>query len=312
LMTSGRRRLFKTKTSQDLFLAVRELMVNNFLPCEIETANTWQTVQYIGMARAPIPGVYWWIHRVPEDPMSQRYAILNLYVAELRADNDKTTTLAPRNADNTEKVLAFLKRAEELEQQYREWYDSQGSLWAPTTAAWINNDNVGDLATSKVFPGRLEVFSDLTKGYKYNIARAAQIFIWTSILRSVAWMGNAEDYMATSHFANARQRCAELIEGIVASVPYFLGWKGYPNASIAGASYSPCGNDTQAKTASVVFILFPMFVAIRSDFATPEQRTFMKGKLKHIAENEGVSQASMLLAVCFRTCVLEMVILTWV
>jgi hypothetical protein len=264
----------------------------------------------MGMARTPVPGVYWRIHRVLEDRMSQKYAVLNLYVAELRADNDKTTILAPRNADNTEKVLAFLKRAEELESQCREWYDSQACIWAPTTAAWIEKDDIGDLATSEVFPGRVEVFSDLTQGYKYNIARAAQIYIWTSILRSVAWMGNAEDYVATSHFDKARQRCGELIEGIVANVPYFLGWKGVLNSSIAGASHSLCGDGTQANSASAVFLLFPMFVATTSDFATPEQRTFMKGRLTYVAENLGIPQAYMLLAVCLSS-MHSVFVLTW-
>jgi hypothetical protein len=45
----------------------------------------------------------------------QAYASFNLKVAELRQDNDKTTTLSPQTPCNIEAVLSLLHRAQDLE-----------------------------------------------------------------------------------------------------------------------------------------------------------------------------------------------------
>jgi hypothetical protein len=302
LITSGRRRLFRSETSRELFLSIRELMVKAYLQrtelllifvSQLNTSEPQkpQRREYIGKhpKSLKIFGSYFisyrWIDRVPEDNLSQRYALLNLHLAELRADNNKITTLSPQLASNAEIVLEFLNRAEELEKQYRDWYENQAWPWAPTTVAWVDKDEGMDLATSGAFPGRVEEFPELTAGYRYNIARSSQILIWTSILRAVAWTGYPKDYRLTAIYAEARQRCIYLIEGIVASVPYFVGWKGSRNGALAGVAQSACGNNARAMGVSAFYLMWPMFVAANSDFATPEQRAFVRGKLIYIAEN---------------------------
>ncbi|KAE9375062.1 hypothetical protein N431DRAFT_534079 [Stipitochalara longipes BDJ] len=286
LITSGRRRLFRSETSRELFLSIRELM----------------TIEYIGMSKTPSRGVYWWINRVPEQEVSQRYALLNLYVAELRADNNKITTLSPHMACNTEIVVEFLTRAEELEKQYRDWQRNQALCWEPATVAWIDDDDETiDLSTAEAFPGRVETFTELTAGYRYNIARSSQILIWTSILRAVAWRRYPNDYRLTSSYSKARQRCIELIDGIIASIPYFLGWEGCPEGALAGTTQSACGNQSKAIGVGAFYVMWPMFVAANSDFATVEQRAFVKARLVHIAENLGINQAYQLIKVRLHT-----------
>jgi hypothetical protein len=249
------------------------------------------------MSKAPNRGVYWWINRVPEEEMSEKYALLNLHLAQLRADNNKITRLSPQGPNNTDIVVEFLKRAEELEKQYREWYEGEASAWGPTTAAWVDRDGASDLATAEAFPGRVELYTDLIAAYRYNIARSSQILIWTSILRAVAWLGNPDDYRLTSKYLSARRRCADLIEDIIASIPYFLGWKGSPNGDFGGAAQSACGTTGRLMGVSSLYISWPMFVAANSDFATANQRTFVKGRLLHIAENMGINQAYQLIKV---------------
>jgi hypothetical protein len=221
-------------------------------------------------------------------------------VAELREDNNKITTLSPQTACNTEIVVEFLTRAVQLEKQYRDWQENQASCWEPSTVAWIDHDATMDFATSEVFPGRVESFTELTAGYRYNIARSSQILIWTSILRAVAWTGYPEDYRLTTSYSNARQRCIELIDGIIASIPYFLGWKGYPNGTLSGESQSACGSNSKVIGVGAFYVMWPMFVAANSDFATPEQSAFVKGRLIYIAEHLGISQAHQLIQVCSR------------
>lgn len=193
--------------------------------------------------------------------------------------------------------MEFLKRAEELERQYRDWYEDQATSWGPTSAAWVERDDTMDLARAEAFPGRIEAYSDLIAAYRYNVARSSQILIWTSILRAVAWLGYPGDYRIIPRYSNARHRCVELIEGIIASIPYFLGWKDAPEGDFQGVAQSACGSSTRLTGVSSFFISWPIFVAATSDFATPDQRTFVKGRLTHIAEDLGVNQAHRLIEV---------------
>jgi hypothetical protein len=218
-------------------------------------------------------------------------------VAELREDNNKITTLSPQTACNTEIVVEFLTRAVQLEKQYRDWQENQASCWEPTTVAWIGNEDTMDFATSKAFPGRVEAFTDLTAAYRYNIARSSQILVWTSILRAVAWTGYPKDYRLTTSYSNARRRCIELIDGIIASIPYFLGWKGRSDEALAGESQSACSSNSKVIGVGAFYVMWPMFVAANSDFATPEQRAFVKGRLICVAENLGINQADRLIQV---------------
>ncbi len=247
------------------------------------------------MSKTPTRGVYWWMNRVPEDDVTQRYALLNLYVAELRADNNRITTLSTRIPSNTEIVLEFLTRAEELEKQYKDWQEMHASCWAPTTVAWIEDDESKDFSTMEAFPGRVETFTELTAGYRYNIARSSQILIWTSILRAESWTRYPQDYRLSSTYSKARQRCIELIDGIIASVPYFLGWKGCPKGALSIEQQPPCGTQSSAMGVGAFYVMWPMFVAANSDFATPEQRAFVKSRLVYIAENLGINQAHQLI-----------------
>jgi hypothetical protein len=235
------------------------------------------------------------MNRVPEDDVTQRYALLNLYVAELRADNNRITTLSTRIPSNTEIVLEFLTRAEELEKQYKDWQEMHASCWAPTTVAWIEDDESKDFSTMEAFPGRVETFTELTAGYRYNIARSSQILIWTSILRAESWTRYPQDYRLSSTYSKARQRCIELIDGIIASVPYFLGWKGCPKGALSIEQQPPCGTQSSAMGVGAFYVMWPMFVAANSDFATPEQRAFVKSRLVYIAENLGINQAHQLI-----------------
>ena len=250
------------------------------------------------------------MNRVPEDDVGQRYALLNLQVADLRADNNRVTTLSPHMAGNTELVAEFLSRAEELEQQYRHWEEKYASCWAPTTVAWVDDYDTKVSSTAEAFPGVVESFSELNAAYKYNAARSSQILVWTSIIRAVAWLEHPNDYRLTSTYLSARQRCIELIDGIIASVPYFLGWKGSPEGAFTGGRQSACGSQSDVIGVSAFYIIWPMFVAASSDFSTPEQRAFVKGRLLSIAENLGVNHAQKLIKVCSDNSRMPTVLLT--
>lgn len=219
-------------------------------------------------------------------------------MAALRADNDKTTTLQNHTTENLEKVLRLLRRAEALEQEYLEWIGSLPSNWSIKTVAWIDG-HIDDLAESMIHPGRLDAYRELWMAYFHNTVRACRLYIWTTILRCVAWISNLQDYRLSSEYITASTVCRQLIEDIVSSVPFFFGWNRANNTAMADKSNFACGINSDPSTQGLagIFVMWPIFSAAASDFCLPSQRTYLRGRLRHIAEMIGISQATILLQV---------------
>lgn len=219
-------------------------------------------------------------------------------MAQLRADNDKTTSVAAHTTENLEKVLKLLRRAEALEKEYVEWIENLPADWAITTVAWIDGD-VGDLETSIIHPGRVVAYRELWVAYYHNIVRSCRLYIWTTILRCVAWMSAPRDYRLSSEYTTASNACRQLVEDIIASVPYFFGWNRNKDVAMADRSNFACGvnDDASIKGISGVFVMWPIFSAAASDFASPSQRVYLRGRLRYIAEQMGINQAGILLQV---------------
>lgn len=216
-------------------------------------------------------------------------------MAALRAENDLATSLKDHTPANTETVVALIQRAENLEQEYLAWLDALPPSWAITTVDWVD-DIGGDLSDSIVHPGRVDAYGELWMVYKYNIVRACRINIQNTILRCIAWLRDPQDYRFTPEYAAATHVCRQLIEDIVATVPYFFGWNRDKNIAMADRSNFACGtNDfTTTKPLAGLFGMWPFFTAATSDFSSPSQVQFLRGRLKYIAETMGINQAGIL------------------
>ncbi|KAK0109827.1 hypothetical protein ONS95_002498 [Cadophora gregata] len=275
VMKSRTMEQWRTPVGKELFIAVRAHM----------------TVHCIANSKPINPGVDW-MGVIADDPIVQTFAAANLKMAQLRADNDATTTIRFRSAENIEKVLKLLQRAEALDKQYIDWIQSLPPAWQINTVAFIDGE-VPDLPNSVIHPGRVDAYGEMWMAYKYNIVRGCRLFIYTTILRCVAWLGDNSDYRLTPEYATATQICRGLIEDIVASVPYFFGWNRGKNPSMADRSNFACGehDPTRVKPLAGIFSMWPIFAAASSDFASPSQRIFLRGRLKHIADMMGINQA---------------------
>lgn len=232
------------------------------------------------------------------DDIIHSFAAANLKMSILRADNDKTTSLKTHTAENVEKVLNLLRRAESLDQEYIDWIKALPASWTIKTVAWIDGE-VPNLATSVIHPGRVDAYGELWMAYKYNIVRACRLFTWTVILRCVAWLGVPCDYRLTPEYTTASRICQQLVEDIVSSVPYFFGWNRDKDRAMVEKSTFACGtNDySTVKPLAGLFAMWPLFAAASSDFASPTQRIFLRGRLKHVAEMMGINQAMIMLQV---------------
>ncbi len=233
---------------------------------------------------------------------------MNIRMAALRADNDLTTTLQTRTTENLEKVLKLLRRAEALEREYVAWIETLPPNWNIKTVAWIDSD-IRDLTESIVHPGRVDAYGELWMAYFYNIVRACRLFIWTTILRCAAWINNPQDYRLAREYTTAAGVCRQIIEDIIASVPYFFGWNRSNNMAMADKSNFACGlsGESSIKGLAGIFAMWPIFAAAASDFASQSQRIYLRGRLKYIAEMMGINQAVIMLDVNSQPLILPIV-----
>lgn len=269
---------WQSKIAREIFISVRAHM----------------TIHCIANSKAADPNVDWMAIEA-DDPVVQTFAAANLKMAALRADTDKTTTLKVHSAENTEIVKKLLQRAQVLDQEYLDWIKALPAGWEIKTVAWVDSA-VQNLSTSLVHPGRVDAYGELWMAYKYNIVRSCRLFIYSTILRCVAWLGNSHDYRLTPEYTTAARICRQLVEDIVASVPYFFGWNSENDVTMKARANFACGSsdDPSVKPLSGIFVMWPLFTAAASDFASPSQRIFLRGRLKHIAETMGIAQALIL------------------
>lgn len=247
-------------------------------------------------------GIDWWTSFASEDKVQHEVSVLNLKVADLRAESHRICTLEAHTTENIGKVLSHLRKAELIEEEYVQWSENLPDEWTPRVAAWIDEIAEKDLAFATCFPGRVDIYAELWMATTHNIARASRLFILTTILRCTAWLSSGLDYRLAPEYVDVSRKASLLIDDIISSVPFFFGWNIKDNDfPMVENSYFPCGNNSRisGKGVTGVWAIWPVFAAAASDFASDSQRLWLRGRLKYIAEDLGIRQAEMLLRVCY-------------
>ncbi len=252
-------------------------------------------------SKAPDLGVEWWTRGAARGDVAHEVSRLNLLTCELRADVNQAMTLMPRTAENFDKTVELIRRAQEIEQGFLDWEASLSDEWRFKTVAWADTIPDSDLSISEVYPGKVDMFADLFVASQWNMARVARLILSGIIIRCAAWMCAPVDYRTTSHYAQASRLGIEMINDIVASIPYHLGWRGFRNNSeekSTGGNISSfvCGQSEigTGKSLGAYFLIWPVFTSIVSDFATDAQRKYIIGRMKYMTDIMGISGAAVL------------------
>ncbi|KUJ23718.1 uncharacterized protein LY89DRAFT_603906 [Mollisia scopiformis] len=241
----------------------------------------------------PIPGVTWWMRFGTKDNLPAICARLNLEVATLHAKCNSVLTSASKTlTSDLESVLEVLKLAKALDAEFKEWEASLPRSWRYGIVAWIDEDECddADLEDMKAFPGRTDEYVDISIATAFNMMRASRMMLCGDIVRASAWLcPTYQDYRTMPEFGAAVRTSKDLIEDILASVPYFLG---------GGPGNPPLAERPQSGKASLVgtaalglFITWPLMVCKMSDYATERQRKWAEGRLRFIANDLWIGQA---------------------
>lgn len=233
---------------------------------------------------------------IPKDITARQTTALNLKVAELRARCESVLGTAKRTPDSFQLVLGLMKEAKALDVEYVEWAENIPSYWQPTTVEWIEQEPNVDLVYSVTHPGKVDKYLDICLASVWNIARVSRLFLSIVTLRCSAWLCAPADYRLLPEYAEAARMNAMLIEDVIASVPYFFGWRSKNDTGAVNNLLGyVCGDDDggPAKGLSGLFLLWPLVACASSDFATESQRLYLKGRLQYIANYSGVFQAAL-------------------
>jgi hypothetical protein len=245
-------------------------------------------------SKPPLLGVEWWVIENQGD-----YGVfivrLLLRVAELRYEVNASLATYSRTPEYFPKVLDLMRRAQSMEEEFHDWESSIPDGWQIKTAAWVGNVTGGDIAKADVCPGRVDMYHDMPIAAMWNHLRVARLFLAGIVVRCAAWVCSPVDYRTTPEYATAVRIGVDMVTDIIASVPFFLGWrvneKGELKAGDLSGLFSEQADITSSKALGGFYLMWPLFCAICSDYTTDSQRQWIKGRMNLISDVMGMNQA---------------------
>lgn len=243
-------------------------------------------------------GTAWWTTDTEKDEIGMFVVTINCRVAEMRFELNHVLSTSPRTPQYFEVVGDIMRRFQELERECQEWEARLPDEWRPRTVAWGDPIPGGDLTKAEVFPGRVDMYSDVTVANLWNQLRIARLFISGAIVRCAAWICAPVDYRTTPEYAQAVRLCGDLITDVITSTPYHLGWRVGQGGMIKSGEFSSfmAGDHgiTSAKAIGGFFMMWPLFSISNTDYISDSQRVWAKGRLVFISEMLGLNHAKVL------------------
>jgi hypothetical protein len=273
----------ETEEGADMFAMVRNQVLSiHCMPCSPQVSE-----------------FTWLLQQDCRDSFIKPIAMLDLATSRIRQDADRIFAAANREPRTIEQVLNLLRRAQELEIRFRALNDrNPPPKWVVDDIDYAGECPDDLLDSAEMFPGKVYGFPNLAYAVVHLATWTCHLMLTTSILRCMAWLVTPEDYRTGREYQELADVAVLRIQDIVSTAPYFCKWNGY------GTVYTdfPVGivtRDGPPKGAAGLMVLWPLFAASGSDFATPLQKRYLKGRLRFLADFAGIKQANVFLGVGF-------------
>lgn len=247
------------------------------------------------MSPAPEKDDYSWLLRQHcGEPYVSRVATLTIACSEIRMKTDKLLSGGHRDPRKIQDVLELLRTAQVMQKKLSSLDQPQNAVWSVST---VVRDTLRPRDGDEYPPGEVYTFHNLYTAMIYTIIWVSHIFLTNCIFRCMAWLMAPDDWKSGEDYEAAVKSTKQRIADIVASVPYCCTWNGFDT------EYSdfPVGMATPTspvKGIAGLVIFRPAFTAMVSDYATPEQKKYLYGRMKFLADIVGIKQANILLKVC--------------
>ncbi|KAF6808041.1 negative acting factor [Colletotrichum sojae] len=191
-----------------------------------------------------------------------------------------------------EKMIELLGKARKLEDEFRKLNDKPSPQWKVEIAEWIFDRTDEEIDTEPTFEGQVYKFFNLPMAVLHLVVWVSHLNLITTIVRATSWLASAgkDDIVEIDEYDTLINVATTRVEDIVATVPYFCSWNGYGVI----VSQFPCGTtnpDDPLKGEAGLIVMWPVAMAMKSDYATARQRRYLRARLRYIADASGINQA---------------------
>ncbi|KAJ4423104.1 hypothetical protein N0V82_002233 [Gnomoniopsis sp. IMI 355080] len=213
----------------------------------------------------------------------QRPHLAAMYVGHLRQKAARLLDTDERNAKSTQEAMEILGTAQKFEKMVTQSFEAEATeLLGERVEASPDANGISDFKL---------VYSDWWTASRSLNKFAFRLLLCHIIADTTDWLCDGPD---APQFQGSGMKAAAIakrdIDSIIASIPYLCAWKG--SQQNRGAS-SPCGRDDATSTQGItsMLVIWPLYLAGKSRFATVEQKEYIRQKLAWMAENMGVRHA---------------------
>lgn len=260
--------------------------------------HTLQMRQYALSLTCSDEDVRRWAVQASLRPKQQRPHLTAMYVGHLRQKVARLLKTDERSAKTVQEAMAILGTAQKFERMVTQRFEAE--------ATELRGERVASSPLADPARGTTTlVYSDWWTAARSLNKYAFRLLLCHIIADMSDWLGegpvNANAEADANANANANTQSPEDpgakaaniakqdIESIITSIPYLCTWE---EGKSRGAS-SPCGRNDLVSTQGItsLLVIWPLYLAGDSRFATAEQKEYIQHKLAWMADNRGVRHA---------------------
>ncbi|KAJ0115845.1 hypothetical protein J7T55_004014 [Diaporthe amygdali] len=233
----------------------------------------------------------WLLRQHCGEPYVSRVATLTIACSEIRMKTDRLLSGGNRDPRKIQGVLELLRTAQAMQKKLLSLDQPQNAVWSVSTVIRTSHRPRDD---DEDPPGEVYTFHNLYTAMIYTIIWCSHIFLTTCIFRCMAWLVAPDDWKNGEDYEAAVKATKQRIADIVAATPYCCSWNGY-DVEYADFPVGMPSAAAPAKGVAGLVIYRAAFTALVSDYATPEQKRYLHGRMRFLADVVGIKQANVLL-----------------
>lgn len=233
----------------------------------------------------------WLLNQSCPDAYVSRIATLTIACSEVRMKLDQALRGGRRDPTTTQTILGLLRKAQAISEKLSNMDQPKNAVWA-VKKQW----KVGDEAMEPP-SGDTYNFHNLYVCGIYYILWTSHLFLTTCTFRCMAWLVSPDEWRTGEEYELAVEVTKRRIGEIVASMPYACTWNGF-NTDYGDFAVGTTTADSPTKGVAGLRGFRPAFTAMMSDYAMPEQKAYLQGRLRYLADVVGIKQVNVLLKVC--------------
>ncbi|KAK1959659.1 hypothetical protein LY78DRAFT_685754 [Colletotrichum sublineola] len=256
------------------------------------TRNQWIMIQNV-FKETEMSEFIWLLQNETSQRVNRETVDMNLYFTRLQQSVDSLIAKAHHpGPEAIDEMVELLGKCRKLENEFRQLKDNLNPQAKVEVAEWVSDRTDEELDTEPTFEGPVYKFYNLPVAVIYIIAWCFHLNLISTLMRCNSWLASAgrEDWGELDDYETLVQLATECVRNIVSGVPYFCSWNAYGVV----VSQFPCGlikPDDPLKGEAGLIVMWPIAIAMKSDYATPRQRRYLRGRLRYIADVSGISQA---------------------